>query len=169
MCTYNGWTNVPSLLQPISITFGRHVSKRIHSPHFLGIGPGRIRSYGKDWTGQSQIGNIVGIEFTGSHRQAGIDTIRSLVCANSITLSTMSDGTNDRTSNGWIGVSPTNGNGIDTKGIRMRRQCNMIGLCNFGQWNSIFFYINSVCVRETMYVCTGYSSSSSRTVKDAPL
>lgn len=52
----------------------------------------------------------------------------------------MSDGANDGGPYGRVGMTPRHGNGIDAKGIRVRRQGNMFGLGKLG------FRDSGVCV-----------------------
>lgn len=100
--------------------------------NFLGIRPGRVGPNLEDGRRQSQIGHVVGIEFFGRHRQAGIDAITPLMRSNGIALGGVSDGANDGRTDDRIGMAPRDWNGIDAKGVRMCRQGNVIGIRKFG-------------------------------------
>ena len=56
-----------------------------------------------------------------------------------IALRLVSNCANDWPANLWIRVPPANGNWVDSKGVWMRREGNVIGIEDFGKWHAIFF------------------------------
>ena len=74
-----------------------------------------------------------------THPLTSVDTIRARVGSNGIALRLVSNCANDRPANLWIRVPPANGNWVDSKGVWMRREGNVIGIEDFGKWHAIFF------------------------------
>ena len=56
---------------------------------------------------------------------------------NGVTLEQMADSTNNRASHGWIRVALQNWNGVDTKGITVGREVEVVGLTDFRNGNAI--------------------------------
>ena len=117
----NGWTNVPSLLKPVAVTLGHHVSERIESSNLLGVGPRRMRSNLENRGRQRQIGNVVRVELVRCNCQSRVDAIRALVRANGIALGRMPDRTNHRPAHARVRMSPTDWNRIRTEDICERK------------------------------------------------
>ena len=64
---------------------------------------------------QLEIRDVVGIQFTGRHSEAGVDAVTAGVGADGISLGGMTNRADDGTADERVGVSPGDGDGVDAE------------------------------------------------------
>lgn len=64
-----------------------------------------------------QIRNVVGVQFAGCHREAGVDAVRAGVGADGVALGGVADGADYGAADEGVGVTPGDGYGVYAEGI----------------------------------------------------
>mmetsp|Transcript_49186 Transcript_49186/g.148038 ORF Transcript_49186/g.148038 Transcript_49186/m.148038 type:complete len:305 (+) Transcript_49186:829-1743(+) len=129
--------DVETFVEVSRVAISSEMPEGVDGTDLLGIGPCLVRSdfdYGRS---QFQIGHVFGIQLPGSNRKASVNTVRAGVRPDGITLGHVADGTNDRSTNHGVGMSPRNWNRVDTKGIGVRREIHVVKVGDFWHRDSI--------------------------------
>jgi hypothetical protein len=145
LCDGDRGTDVPPLLQPITVMFRDQMSERVHGSDLLRVGPGWVGSDLEDRTCEGKIRDVVGIELVGGHSKTGVDAVAPLMGPDRVSLCRMSNGADDGAPNARIGMGPANGDRVNPKRVRMGRQDDVIGLGDFGKGDAVFFCLLCRC------------------------
>mmetsp|Transcript_24876 Transcript_24876/g.42829 ORF Transcript_24876/g.42829 Transcript_24876/m.42829 type:complete len:459 (-) Transcript_24876:97-1473(-) len=111
----NGGANIVTLLEVWLENGGHHVAPRIDGHKLLRILPTGERTEIICGGGHLQVGNVVGVQLARGNSKGSVNAVATAVGANSIALASVLHGSDHRTSNGRIGVTPVHGDRVGTK------------------------------------------------------